>query len=163
MSGHGLHRIEARDRRRASIHEAGHFVVARSLGLKEIDAWIAHTGSAPSVDEAVWIGQCGFRTARRLSALGHMKIAVAGFVAEQCWWSRNEADAFPIYWEDSLWDDWAMSPADWAMARHTPGEPTSKLVRACEAVEAALMPGGQLWPALLSSSRQLMNKRWIST
>ena len=162
MTQRQLRRIEAKDRRRASIHEAGHFIVASSLGLKEVEAWITPTGATPSIDEAVWVGQCGFRAARRLSALGHMKIAVAGFVAEQCWLSRNEADAFPICWDDSLWDGWAMSPADCAMARHAPGEPSSKLVRACEAVEAALMPGGQFWPALLSSSRQLMNKRWIS-
>ena len=157
-----LRRLEAGDRRRAGIHEAGHFVVASSLGLKGIEAWIAPTGSTPNMDEAVWIGQFGYFASRHLSALGQMKIAVAGHVAEQCWWLRNEADAFPIYWEDNLWDDLAMSPADWAMARHTPGQPSNKLVRACEAVEAILMPGGRLWPTLLDRSRQLLRERWIS-
>jgi len=163
MSQRLLRRLEAADRRRASVHEAGHLVVASSLGLKGVEAWIAPSGTASAMDEVTWIGQCGLLLPPRLSAIRWMQVAVAGHVAEQCWQWRNEADAFPICWDDNLWDVLAMSPADWAMARHNPGQPSNKLVRACEAVEATLMPGGQLWPALLDRSRQLLSKRWIST
>lgn len=152
--------LQAWDRRLASIHEAGHLVVAGHLGIKSAEAWIAPVNNASAGDMKTWIGQCGFLAGqRRMSNIGWMKIAVAGHVAEQCWQYRDEAGAFPIFWEDGLGDPEAMSPADWAMADHTPGGPSGKLVRACEAVERVLMPGACLWPALLATSRHFLSRR----
>jgi len=49
-------RTLARDRRPAAIHEAGHVVVARQLGIEISSAWIApNDGGLP--DERTWIGR----------------------------------------------------------------------------------------------------------
>lgn len=155
-------RLQTWDRRLASIHEAGHLVVVGHLGIKGAEAWIAPVDNASAGDVKTWIGQCKWPNRRRcLSGISRMKIAVAGHVAEQCWRYRNEADAFPVFWEDGLWNPEAMSPTDWAGADHTPGWPSGKLVRACEAVETVLMPGGCLWLALLATSRHLLSRRMV--
>ena len=39
-----LKRLEARDRRLAAIHEAGHHVIARHRGMHEVESWIERAG-----------------------------------------------------------------------------------------------------------------------
>jgi hypothetical protein len=51
-----LIRISARDRRMAAIHEAGHIVMARKLGLPLSSAWIVPNGDG-GLEENFWTGR----------------------------------------------------------------------------------------------------------
>ena len=55
-----LKRIEARDRRLAAIHEAGHHVMACHRGMREVDSWIERVGD-PTRYETSWVGHCRWR------------------------------------------------------------------------------------------------------
>ena len=142
----------------ASIHEAGHLVVAQLFGVHG-RAWIAPSDGSLMRGQKTWVGQCEFPALYRTRLLGRRRIMIAacGYVAEQCWKSRADADAFPIFHWDALCDPGAISPTDWAMADCEPGKPSRELVSACEAVEQYLRAGGSLWPDLLVASRLLIS------
>jgi len=84
-------------------------------------------------------------------------VAVAGAVAEKCWDNQFESEITFDDWSFDIWDGNWMSGSDWRLSGHEPGWATPKLVRACEAVYDLLVPGGLLWPQLLTASRALID------
>ena len=151
-------RVMAWDRRRAAIHEAGHLVMARHLGMHDVCAVIFPRPDA-AADENTWGGRFGFfsNKAASFSLRKRAMLHVAGCVAETVWRRRNGGESG--WWAETLaWPE-AMSDSDWAGTGCDPGEPTGKLLRAAEEVERLLEPGtGKLWPALMVSARELIRK-----
>jgi hypothetical protein len=143
--------VEARDRRLAAVHEAGHLVMARYLGCRDASARIFPNEDADEHQKR-WTGQTsyGARWFSRLSRIRRQMIAVAGVVAEETW-RRQEID--PVYW----WDEDIMSPTDWAAAECTPGQLDGSGARAIErATDLFSRDGGSLWPALVCESSALL-------
>ena len=97
-----LKRIEARDRRLAAIHEAGHHVMARHRGMHEVDSWIERAGD-PTRYETSWVGHCEWRNPSPGSRRRDTMIGVAGMVAENC----GKPGMIQIAWTDiyDLLDD----------------------------------------------------------
>ena len=149
--------IEAKDRRGAGVHEAGHLVIGRHLGLRSGLAWIFPTRSETQEDK-MWGGQFSFIgiELKKLSLRRQMMIGIAGFVAERSWERYTKPEEWQLDYAEALVEPDEMSKTDWALARHRPGDPTSKLVQACADVDALLLPGGLLWSALLVETRRLM-------
>ena len=85
-----LKRLEARDRRLAAIHEAGHHIIARHRGIHVIDSWIERAGD-PTRDTSAWGGRCRWRNPSRVSKVTRCMIAVAGMVAEELWKGRKRS------------------------------------------------------------------------
>jgi hypothetical protein len=54
-------RLDAIDRRGAAGHEAGHYVIARHVGLHDVGAWIGRLGTGNTTSVG-WIGQMVFRS-----------------------------------------------------------------------------------------------------
>jgi hypothetical protein len=84
-------RISARDRRRAAIYAAGHVVVGRHLGFKQIEARIRKTQSF-NIYQRVWADSFRYdrlqvpKNKRGLPKKHKLwLVAVAGAVAEACW------------------------------------------------------------------------------
>jgi len=77
--GEVVRKLDAQDRRKAAIHEAGHLTVACALGYKA-RAWIIPTGATDPLREYLWNGQCE-------SACKAPEYAIAGVVAET--WAEN--------------------------------------------------------------------------
>jgi hypothetical protein len=134
--------MEARDRRLAAIHEAGHKVVAHHLGVPTRGAKIWRRG-APSLRGRSWGGQIGIAAA---PAAKRRCAAVAGAIAEAAWTGDDEPD---------FYDPGTMSLTDWKQAGVEPGDGDA-LLDAADAVFALLRRGGPLWSALLREARQLM-------
>jgi hypothetical protein len=91
------HRIAAFERRRAAIHEAGHFVVAQWRGVG-IDAFIFPTRIIDPIT-STWARKM---ISLKASAETGRLIGVAGAVAEHCWSFRGwSADCLELwFWED---------------------------------------------------------------
>jgi hypothetical protein len=150
-------RTNARDRRLAAIHEAGHYVAARWRGVKAY----AYIFPAPADQpfEKTWLGQTG---AAETTADTDRLIGVAGAVAEECWLYRNEPSELeqPWFWEEHFEDPNAMSRSDWQRAHTRPGNPSDRLMRAVRTIHAAFDPrpgrSGHLWPELCSVARELI-------
>jgi hypothetical protein len=143
------HRIIARDRRTAAVHEAGHAVIAMHLGAQVQSVHIRKNRTADLWSEKSYVGQATYSEPpdfeqRRL-------IAVAGMVAEEVWRARGVTEH---YWGDVMLDPECMSPTDWAETGCTPGDPDFELHEAAEAVEVLL--GGALFPKLTVLSRRLI-------
>jgi hypothetical protein len=152
-------RIEAWERRLSAVHEAGHYVIAQQLRIEVGRAriWRREAGE----DGTLWGGNCEFRLEDR-QRLGHYHRAmhaVAGMVAEVCWYSRDP-DARLSVWEyedQYLQDPDCMSETDWAGTGCLPGEPLPWVGRACVRVQTLLWRDtGKFWPELLSVSRTLI-------
>src|ERR1700730_14271490 len=79
-----LKRIEARDRRLAAMHEAGHDVMASHRGMHEVESWIERVGD-PTRHDTSWVGHCRWRNPSRVSKVTRCMIGVAGMVAEELW------------------------------------------------------------------------------
>jgi hypothetical protein len=125
---------EAFERRNAAIHEAGHAVIARHVGVHVEWAEIWRKDPADEGEKA-WIGRCRFYRPRPVSRARRAMIAVAGAIAEHVW--RGEAD-FLRNEGEWAWDEEAiMSPTDWDLTGCAPGEPDAVLMRA---VDKALVP-----------------------
>ncbi|WP_159716393.1 hypothetical protein [Geminicoccus flavidas] len=151
-------RVMAWDRRRAAIHEAGHLVMARHLGIR--DGWaVIFPRPDAAADDKTWGGRFSFSSekAASFSLRKRAMLHVAGCVAEAVWARRNGGES--EWWADTLaWPE-AMSGSDWAGTGCNPGEPTAKLLKAAEEVERLLEPGtGKLWPVLMVSARELLRK-----
>lgn len=110
--------IETWDKRRVSIHEAGHAVVASVLGAKSVSARIFKE-EFPEPNERTWGGYTEFDSSA-LSALRRAATGISGEMAE--WYSDLEAD------EETMWEEWhpvfinfvkaemhVPSPSDWEM------------------------------------------------
>lgn len=154
-------RIQATDRRRAAIHEAGHIVIAHHYG---VEAWGEITKSvAPGPHETTWSGCARIHQEAYLPAEGWFDVSVAGALAEFRFTDPGDYD-----W---VFDDpdavlmsiiFAISPTDrqlsglrrWPRRTDTPSywmvhqrlEKTASLVR-------------RLWPEIWSTSRVLIQQR----
>jgi hypothetical protein len=74
-------RIEARDRRLSAIHEAGHAVIARHIGVHV--EWAEISRNDPEDErERAWIGRCRFYRPRPVSRARRLMIGIAGAIAE---------------------------------------------------------------------------------
>jgi hypothetical protein len=152
--------ISAIDRRRAAIHEAGHVVMARHIGLTNVSAWLEEMPDSADdiLYEKLWIGHTTYLQSgiigKKLSDKKLAMFAVAGAVSECCW-QRNSYDETLDY--DTWYDADTMSESDWAGCRCEPGDPSPQLLSTIEAVFLLFdRETGKLWPALLSESRRLI-------
>ena len=136
-------RLEALERRRSAVHEAGHSVIARWLGLYVRDCWIWRTGQPPDGDSRSWAGETGLNggsaSDRRLTA-----VAVAGVVAEAAWDGSEELEEYLL----------GMSPRDLAMAAGKPHH--GRVLKAAVEVFELLERGGHLWSELVREARRLI-------
>ncbi len=148
-----LKRLEARDRRLAAIHEAGHHIIARHRGMHVIDSWIERVGDPTRLTSA-WGGHCRWRNPSRVSKVTGCMIGVAGMVAEELWKAGNDPNRMgSIY--DLLDDPNRMSESDWCTAGlHPEAEITTTQLRAIEAVIELLC--GPLRSQLLAQARKLI-------
>ena len=137
--------IQARERRLSAVHEAGHLVIARHLGVAAASAWIAPNENA-GPEEKTWLGQMRVigLPARRLS---RRMIGVAGHVAVWAWMRADARDYFPDGLSDSDWRITGDRADSWGAA----------LLSAASRVRTLLDPdGGPLWPDLIAESRRLI-------
>lgn len=155
----------AGDRRRAAVHEAGHYVIGRHVGLRHVAARIWHEDHGLS-DMKLYGGFAGSACRRewaKLSVKRHMMIGCAGMAAEWAWEERFN-DGANGWIGDHLTDPMAMSASDWNRAYTEPGEPCGKLVRVAEHAAGLFSAhGGPLWPELLRVSRVLIREGFIAS
>jgi hypothetical protein len=142
-------RIEARDRRRVALHEAGHVAIARHVGIRASAAIFRHA-DADAMNEKTWSGQASFdmRTFNRRSIIRTTMVAVAGAIAEDADSRDSDPDLFDWYEPD------IMSESDWRFAYCAPGEPNPTLFRAARRVHDLLH--GELRADLYAIARQLI-------
>ena len=147
-----LVRIEAHDRHRAAMHEAGHFVIARKVGVINPRASISRRSDFSDVfQEKTWSGKCSFPFGLRalngedLSLYNSVMIGVAGWIAE-------EGGAYDE--EEDWYVPENMSPTDWKTANCLPGEPNETLFRAASRVHDLL--SGELRADLYEAARLLI-------
>jgi hypothetical protein len=149
-------RIEALDRRKSAVHEAGHEVIARHVGAGCINAWIHPTetnGVADPLLERTWNGHCRVLLSTTTAESRRM-IAVAGAVAERvCGVWGDAPNAYSLI-ECFEWSEDTMSPADWKMAGVEPGKPDDAFMQAVEDVIDLL--DGPLKPELYATARELI-------
>lgn len=155
-----LHHHDARDRRKCAIHEAGHYVVARHLGLRSAAAWIVRrTDVTDLMADRLWEGFTSISSAElnQISTRRVMMYGVAGVVAEEAWSLRHGSEDSGWLHPEDLLAEGGMSETDWATARSTPCRVTPKLLRAVEDVQKLLQPGaGLLWCPLYAVARALI-------
>jgi hypothetical protein len=157
-------RALARDRRRLAVHEAGHYVIARHLGLRHVFA-VIWQGEAANPARDVWRGLCGQpRVAHQARPIEDcMMLGCAGLVAELAWREMTKDGAL-CRLADYLREPDSMSRSDWTTCHATPGNPTPPLIGAAERVAALLTPrGGPLWPELRGVARVLMRDGFIAS
>lgn len=142
-----MKRIEAIDRRRAAIHEAGHLVVAASFGHYPSSAWIARADVADLKNERLWHGRVQFLTLDRLDALQRRMVGCAGAVAELSWCRE---DVEPTIWGELD----LMSPSDWKLCGVV--QLDGLCVEALERLQYLLSEGGPLWNGMLRQARRLI-------
>ena len=149
-----LKRIEARDRRLAAIHEAGHHVIARHRGMREVDSWIERVGD-PTRYETSWVGHCRWRNPTRGSRRSDTMIGVAGMIAENLWKSRNDPGLMDSIY-DLLDDPNCMSESDWRNAGIDCDNGWTKTTQHRQ-IEAVIdLRSGPLWSELLRRARKLI-------
>jgi hypothetical protein len=149
-------RIEARDRRLAAVHEAGHVAMAKHIGLSAPSAQLRRVPNADFLLEKRWVGSTSYLPphllGKDLSELEWIMLAVSGAVAEFCW-ERREFDEW----------DWCdpdtMSASDWALSGCKPGVPTERFMEVTEKVFGLIdRDTGVLWPPLLKEARRLVEE-----
>lgn len=142
-----LKRKDAHDRRRAAIHESGHVVVTRHLGIEVYRAGIWRTGASDSGSK-IWVGSFEYR-GQGVRLRAHRMKSVAGVVAEFIWAGEEIED---LYW----YEPEIMSPSDWAGTGCTPGDPSRALLTAVEDTTNLLSRSGPLWPEVVKTARRLI-------
>ena len=148
-----LKRMEARDRRLAAIHEAGHHVMLHYRGVHEVDSWIERVGD-PTRYEKSWVGHCEWRDPCPGSSPNDIMIGVAGMIAVNLWNAGNDLDRMD-YIYDSLDDPYCMSESDWRVAGLKCGAGFTDTQR--EKIEAVIdLLSGLLWSELLAQARTLI-------
>lgn len=148
-------RTEARDRRLAAVHEAGHVVIALHLGY-EPQAYIRPIGADDPTETKTWIGQAGMCMPPEAPPEHMRMVGIAGMVAEEVWRHRDPDCVEWFYWGDVLYDPACMSDSDWRWCGYEPGEEDHDL---CDpAAEVARLLTGELWPLLVAESRDLITR-----
>jgi hypothetical protein len=144
-------RVSARDRRRAAVHEAGHVVVARHLGVRILQAEIRKIEPQDSTEKE-WVGSVQCLT-EGVVASKRKVLAVAGLVAEACW----DGGMFSELYDALELSPGDMSQADWDHSGCLPGEPSEQFGDEMEqAFELLNRETGKLWSALLVEARVLI-------
>ena len=135
-----------------AMHEAGHVVVARHVGARNVSAHIFRRCDATIEGDKSWGGQARwFELDRKLSPARRLMVGVAGTIAEDVW-RGNDMDDLN---DSGLWTDEAiMSPTDWDMTGCDPGEPTPLFMQAVRLVADLLT--GPLRAELLATARRLI-------
>lgn len=145
--------VSAKDRRYAAIHEAGHVVIAKYLGLTNVQAEIRKI-DPQDYTEKEWVGS----TRCLMEGAGsntRIMVAVAGAVAEACW-DNGIFDELYITLQDFPEQ---MSQPDWEMSGCSPGEISEQFWDAMEQVFELLgRDTGKLWGALLTEARGLIER-----
>lgn len=157
-------RWQARDRRIAAIHEAGHTVMAR---LEEVSAWpkIWRRDPKDPEREMLWGGstQYGIQLLF-VTNMSRRRIGVAGVMAEEIWmeWHRNYrlVDELPslLRMPSADWDTFERpcGDHDLQMAARPPyGRKPDRLVR--KAAEQARQYLIKEWADVLAVARDIMN------
>ncbi|MCU1340286.1 MAG: hypothetical protein JWO19_5867 [Bryobacterales bacterium] len=139
------HRIAARHRRVAAIHEAGHAVAARWRDVGAMSL-IWPSGSDGQTIKT-WLGQT---LSEKTTAANSRLISVAGPVAEYIWHGCDGNIHEQWFWDEQC----AMSETDWQMARTKPGEPDQKFMDAVRHVHRQFT--GPLWPDVCCAARELI-------
>ena len=144
-------RDSAKDRRLAAVHEAGHVIVARQLGIRVMHKEIRKIEPKDSTEKE-WIGSVQCLTEGVVASKRKM-VGVAGLVAEACWNGKNFDHLF-----DAIADcPEYMSQSDWDLSDCLPGEPSKQF---CDAMEQAFellnRETGKLWKSLLAEARGLI-------
>lgn len=149
-------RLWARDRRLAAVHEAGHAVIERVLG---VPVGLAYVYLTPDRDLdplccRTWLGRTHYAS-KLANSRQRAMIAVAGAVAELAWLGE------PI--DADFWFEPArMSASDWGLAQCDPGNPDDRCIEAIASIEEVLARGASHWPNLLKEARRLIiNSRVI--
>ncbi len=147
--------LQAYDRRRAAIHEAGHAVMAAHLGYGA-QAWIYRNETGGGLAEKTWLGHVTMRNVPDACDHPHARmIAVSGMVAETLWKDGHVEDyAGPYGLEAYLLDRDSMSESDWRLSNCSPGDPDDELFTLTADVARLFM--ADLWSSLTSASRTLM-------
>lgn len=149
--------LKSRDRRTAAIHEAGHIVIARKLGLPVYSARIVphDDGGRNEKFWTGWVRLGPYRT--KPTKCQRRMVGVAGAIAELSW-QRELDDIDDFDWCQDWWDDPAiMSESDWDLAGCAPGEPDKPFFTAINKVGALLRRNtGPLWPQLIRAARLLI-------
>jgi hypothetical protein len=127
----------SRDRRMAAIHEAGHVVMTRKLGLPLASAWIVPNDGG-GFEEKFWTGRVQRHATTKPTKRQRRMVGVAGAIAELSWEGEFD-DIDDLEWcHDWWWDPAIMSESDWDMAGCPPGEPDEPFFNAIEKVGALL-------------------------
>lgn len=140
-------RLEASDRRTAAIHEAGHVVVGRHMGVKVFGAGIRRNIGHDSPLEKNWGGSTEFDRNAPIHSLALM--GVAGMVAEAVW-RREDLDDLIERTDEAA----CMSASDWKMVASYERQDFEGLVK--EAYSLLNRDGGELWKPLLIEANGLM-------
>ena len=148
MRLHTVKRIAARDRRRVAIHEAGHIVMGRHVGIDTFRAEIFPTYAQHTYDK-LWIGKATYL--RHSNTRAMRMFAVAGAVAEDVWQGGE-------FYDEDWYDHDAMSATDWAGAGCEPGKPLRIVLLAIERTYGLFDPSGELWPKVLWEARRLIEE-----
>jgi hypothetical protein len=141
-------RILARERRSAAIHEAGHVVIARTLGFELLSAWIVpHDGEEP--DDRTWIGRVQIGRPHEASEYDRRMLGVAGAVAEHLWHGG---------WIEDYSPDEGMSESDWHLAGWSDpdDEPDDVFLDAIEDVGRLFTRDGAGRQELIAEARRLI-------
>lgn len=147
-------RFSLQRRRLTAVHEAGHAVVAASLGLR-VQTWIwpiYRAGEEIPVGSKVWLGWTRHEAADQD---GTRLVGVAGAIAEASWLrthpgAHDRSGARP--------GDWlaCMSDFDWKSVGCKAGKPDAACLRAAKQVIPMLEPGGALWGRLCHMARDII-------
>ncbi len=150
-------RLQARDRRRAAIHEASHIVVAAHYGC-EVWGGIFEHPEATDDDLTTWVGKTTFNR-EAITSDGAFNIGVAGCLAEcindDLYWDSQD----PYVLRFELIE--GMSPTDRALARidELPEDDDDPFFLAlADKVELAHSLVRRLWPEIWGMSRQLIEE-----
>jgi hypothetical protein len=60
------HKLEALDRRASAVHEAGHVVIGREVGVRALSARIFRIGDGNMFDKS-WVGQTRYHAPKTIS------------------------------------------------------------------------------------------------
>ena len=139
-----------RDRRMAAVHEAGHVVIARSLGVVVIrtEIWSNYSHHA-SFEEKCWRGRTTYMNVPS-DLHHHLLISVAGAAAECCW-DKEDVSASEIFDDPE-----GMSESDWKGTGDAPGAPSVDCIKAFEETMELLRRDGPLWNNLTREARRLI-------
>ena len=156
-----LHRINARDRRRAAAHEAGHIVVAQHFGIAVLGAAIWPVNREDPLLEATWSGQISvFRGSDNRPDVWRA-IGIAGTVAEAIWFDRDGQADLELFWDFAFDEVAAMSPSDWRLCCAEPEIDSEELETAAADVAGLLL--GELRETLIKTARRLIIEARTST